>query len=1046
MVEGSGGGAVTLHSPFSGYSTTIAVGHKSNAECQHEGAGCVFHHWNWGGQFLGEIAVAGCAVNDLTCKVDLTHNPYGFHANWAIVTVMLDDNNQGNLVAFVVTGQAPPPEKKTEASLSVTLTTSAQAGKFAVGDTASVTAKVTAEGGSVSSIALGLGARGSSVAITSQPSGAKSFSARQGSLTDLRVQVKATAKGRTTLVASADGKTSSDTTVRDSASSTVEVGGKALAISFETTPKKIALKVANDGGIVPGEVTVKVIVTNTSKTTIDGVQLLTLSVQPVDPTQQLKHLAFPSGTVPFRFAGSFAPGSHASRSFKLKVTGDGRYEMSALALYPDRSAPGGNGRVAGVGGEFEAVTPLLSFQADLHRDNISRRNGADWVKGGDSWYVGGRIKNLSSHQSLCLNPLFAQEDGNAISTGLQDVAQKNANVEEPPLAGLMKPGHRSRSGCSCARRAPAVREERSTSPSRPSRRSREPPARCRRTASSSERGCAHEGRDGDPGGLHLLHGSRRRLGQPGSDASHRVINFFGGFAKGSFDFYGGIVQSIGAVAKWAYNNPQTYLKLVRASLGDPTAQADLLSRMSEHMMAATTLIVKYLETVVPTTGEDPIQLAAQTWQHVGNDAYALIGKASAEWSKHWTDQLEHDYANGATPDLWRDYAGIAGEGLGQLQAIALQLFVEKLFAQMAATKASQFEAAANKATGAQKVITDSKAGVVAGRVLSVADKEQGWGITEAVAKKLREIAQKFDVLIGARSRQTISIELERLGAIWKNSNFHQKTVTALDRNSSGWTSRRGCSGSAASPRRAPPKAAAEIRAAGLSPTQEAEALARLAARIKENTNDFPHMEELLNWEHRACRTCPTEKGWVNAGFNASDSGGVASRTSTSRWRRFTMKETPIGPDGRYGTQYVPYEESPNLASLKKDAQLPKLCIRELGTVLCPITGDIDLVYITNKYGGSLTPEQMYDVFKALDDAGFAHTDLVTWVEQLTNNYYFPGKAGQLEGLVPGGEACVQFSKDGIERATYLAPLKQSIAIGPNNFQLSILGGAFPDMR
>lgn len=161
-----------------------------------------------------------------------------------------------------------------------------------------------------------------------------------------------------------------------------------------------------------------------------------------------------------------------------------------------------------------------------------------------------------------------------------------------------------------------------------------------------------------------------------------------------------------------------------------------------------------------------------------------------------------------------------------------------------------------------------------------------------------------------------------------------------------------------------------------------------------------------------------------------------------------MEETPIGPKGKYGTQYVPYEESPNLAHLAKDpaATLPKLCIRKLGTILCAITGDIDLVYIVNKYGGSLTPQQMYDVFKALDDAGFAHTDLVTWVEQLTNNYYFPGKAGQLEGLLPGGASTVQFAPDGIERATYLAALQQSIAISPNNFQLSILGGFFPDMR
>ena len=694
--------------------------------------------------------------------------------------------------------------------------------------------------------------------------------------------------------------------------------------------------------------------------------------------------------------------------------------------------------------------PLLYFEADLHRDNIQHHNSADYVKGGVSWYVGGRIKNLSLHQALCLSPIYAQEDGNAISTGPQDVSQRNAKVLAPPIAGLIKPGqsfplgmlvHTSSTGGtkgSIDLTLKAFKAKQGAS--------------CQVQEDGKLTGAGDRLKDDEmkiqKGSLSFdVHVDVSVNPDPKRQAG--LLNFFGGFAKGSFEFYGGIVQSIGAVAKWSYNNPKTYFTLVRASMGDPVAAADLLSRMSSHMMTATSLIVNYLETVVPVTNDDPFTLAAQTWTHVGNDAYAQIAKASEKWSKHWTDQLEHDYANGASVDIWRDYAGIAGEGVGQLQAVALQLFVEKLFAQMAATKASQMEAAAAKVTDAEKVITSSKDGAVAaGRVLSIADKEQGWGITEAIAKKLRAIAEEFDVLIGARSRQAISVHWEKLGAVLKNSNFHQKTVSALDRLFVGMDIPEGLLGFRSFTAEGTAELVSKIRAAGLSPAQEAEALARVAARIKEHHADFPHMQELLNWEHRACRTCPTQKGWVNAGFNASDSGAAAGRTSTSRWRRFTMVEKPLGPNGRYGVQYMPYEEAPNLAHLANNpaAKLPELCIRKLGTVLCPITGDIDLVYITNKYGGSLTPEQMYKVFKALDDAGFQHTDLVTWVEQLTQNYYFPGKAGQLEGLVPGKEACVQFSKDGIERATYLAPLDQSIAIGPNSYQLSIRGGAFPDMR
>jgi len=122
-----------------------------------------------------------------------------------------------------------------------------------------------------------------------------------------------------------------------------------------------------------------------------------------------------------------------------------------------------------------------------------------------------------------------------------------------------------------------------------------------------------------------------------------------------------------------------------------------------------------------------------------------------------------------------------------------------------------------------------------------------------------------------------------------------------------------------------------------------------------------------------------------------------------------------------------------------------LCIRDLGTVLCPITGDIDLVYITNVFGGALDPEKMYQVFKALDDAGFAHTDLVTWVEQQTGKFFFPGKEGQLAGLVPGEESCAQFAPDSIERGTYVT-LKDSLSVGPNSYWLLIDGGYHPAMH
>ena len=255
----------------------------------------------------------------------------------------------------------------------------------------------------------------------------------------------------------------------------------------------------------------------------------------------------------------------------------------------------------------------MSFTADLHRDNITQRNGADWVTGGQSWYVGGQIKNLSSHQSLCLAPLFAQADGNAISTGLQDVSEVNANTEERRrFAGLMKPGQSfplgmlvrtSSTGGTQGSVAFEIKAFKA-----------DPGASCQVQLDGKLTGAgaaltADEMNVQKESTSYVVHVDVSVNPDPTPSAGY--LNFFGGFAKGSFDFYGGIAQSIGAVAKWAYNNPDTYLKLASAFTGNPIAQADLLERMNEHVMAVSSLIVNYLQTVVPGTGENPFEIAAQ---------------------------------------------------------------------------------------------------------------------------------------------------------------------------------------------------------------------------------------------------------------------------------------------------------------------------------------------------------------------------------------------------------------------------------------------------
>ena len=350
------------------------------------------------------------------------------------------------------------------------------------------------------------------------------------------------------------------------------------------------------------------------------------------------------------------------------------------------------------------------------------------------------------------------------------------------------------------------------------------------------------------------------------------------------------------------------------------------------------------------------------------------------------------------------------------------------------------------------MLTTSKGGVVPyGRPLSLQDLAQAWGFPEAVSTKLSEIADEFGVLIGARSRQAISTKLEALGAVWKNSNFHQKTISAIDRAYLRMNIEQGLLGTRTFTAAGTADAIKAIRSAGLTPGQEAEALARLASRIKEGGHDLDKLKQLAGAKRKACSTCPVTEGWVNAGFNATESGLKAAPTSVDRWRRFQLVETPIlAEDGTVlGALYEPLEENVAYASAPKlGKEIPPLCkeVKAFKTVLCPITGDIDLVYITDLFGASLGPDLMQKVFRALEAAGFAHTDLVTWEEQQGGAFFFPGKIDQLEGLTPGNEATAQFAPHGVRQATYIDALHKSVETGPNSYQLTILGGATPPTR
>jgi hypothetical protein len=957
-------------------------------------------------------------------------------------TLYIVASSPGAYFAFAKT-EVVLKDAKNAPSLDVSLSSDAPSTGLAVGSTANVTATVGADGGPLSDITFGgLTTSSSAVSVPPASTSAKPFSLAKGATKTFTFPIKGASNGSSTLSLTVNGYEANNSLLTQTATLPITVGSSPLTISMVTSPSTVKLKVNDKGEIIPQKVSVAVTFTNTSSDTLDNTKLLLLEPEPVVRHQQLNQLALDAGTLPVSI-GKFAPKSHATKKFSISVTGDGKYHWRALALYTDVSNPADKGRAAGVGGDFESIVPPLFFTASVHADSVTDRNGANWVTGGTLWYVGGELKNLSSYQSLCVAPLIAQSTGNAITVGLQDVTSADATPIAPPLAGLVKPGQSIPLGMSVV--TSAVGGTRGVVEVPVKAYDADPNATCELDLDGSMAGqgtqlsddMTHIVKDSTSFTVHVDVST-----SPDVTPTAGALSFFGGFAANSAKVFGSVFEGLAASFKDFQADPQYYYDRQAAIHGDPIAATHLLERANANAMAVAQLLVNYFKTATPAETTDAYDFVGQTFDKVQNDAYSAIAKKSDAAAKLWYGKLLDAEANGSASQVWSAEADLAGKGAGLFEGLILQLFIEGVGAKMSA-EIPQMEEASAAATSEPAVLTTSKGGVVpAGRILSVADRTgPALGFSPQADAALQSISESEGVLLGARARQGVSNELQQAGAVWKNSNFHQKTVSILDIKYLQMNLKKGLLGFRSFTPAGEAYAKRVILEASLPKAEEDELLARLAARINEDGADFAHVEQLVHTTRNG------KKGWVNAGFNATGSGQATS--SKAIWRRFELVETPIlAEDGtNLGVLYEPYQEDIQAANaLRQGKSIPPLCKASLNTVMCPITGDIDLSYITDLYGGSLSYEKLLAVFKKLEAAGFAHTDLVTWLDQQDGKFFFPGKEKQLSDIEVGKEFVAQYAPDGKVRATYLAPGKQSITTGPNTYQLTIIGGYHPGMN
>jgi hypothetical protein len=820
-----------------------------------------------------------------------------------------------------------------------------------------------------------------------------------------------------------------------------------LAGEDDRRPKTVALSVDSEGKVVPKQVSVELTFRNKSKRAIKGVQVLSVDPEPVDPTQALDQLAFPKGTpklptFPIQI-GTVAAGLTVSRTLKLTVTGDGKYQLRVLALFNDSAAPGGNGRATAVGGQFEVTVPPLFFAAKVAADNVTEVGGEPYVKGGATWYASGTIKDESSYQRLCVLPLIPSLVGNAAATGPVDItAPGSVRQIGGPFAGALRPGQEvslsmfvdtSRDGTTLGKVAFAPKA----------------------TLLDANGACDSNTAGGltklAPGDLTIPKGGAdlavhvdlsQLLAAPASGLAN-VVNFYGGLTQ---NFYGDTfdqVLDVVALARSADSTPAVYKLLSGLLPGTPQAGklAQATVQAAQLVYTASEVYANYWRTATQTEKDSLYCQLGNVLYNISGDFFANAKGEVESLAAPWMNKMESAYGSGDDAQIWHLWGQASGTAVQQVLTLALTEFLATRIAKTAPalekiaaaeTKAWQAtEAAAQAAVPANAVLAPATVleTVPPGALLGLADEGSLWGIDAAADTAVGDIAVGNDVVIGVRGRSAGSIQKLENGSVWKHEKLKPKNVDEIDVD---WLGFKKADMSEVRFRTYTPEQEAAIRAnvakSGLSEADQTAIIDRLETRLDEKK----YVAKIEGY---------SKKGQINVGFNYRDNG--INRPSTSILRKFDLESAEIGAEGDIpagGTYYTPYQENPAAAKLVKNGgKIPPDCKPLLLSVLCTVTGDVDGVYITSVDGGPVPKDKLLKVYAELQAAGWQHPETLTWIND-QGQFFFGAKAKILKGLEQGGgEAMVEFGPDGKRRATYLN-LDKSSLLTSNNYYVRVVGG------
>lgn len=936
-------------------------------------------------------------------------------------------SNRGQSGTFTATR-----EKKEETSLDVSVTPVDASGNIGVGDETKVRVKVTASGGKVSGIDVaGLVPSSAAVKVTGKPAGLSGFSLPKGGTRAFTFTVEGAKDGTAKLTARARGKDANGDPVGSSDSASLTVGAKALAIRIVTTPGKLQLRATDKGKVEPGKVNVKVVITNKSKAKIEGVQLVDLRPVPTDLTLALDQLGFDKKAFPTAL-GTFAPGSSATRTFPLEVTGDGEYEIRALLFYKDKNAKGGTGRETATGGSFEAVVPPLFYEAKRQDDNVTAKAGGAFVKGGKPWYVEGTLKNLSSYKRLCVLPMAPSLRGNASSAGPIDIVHRDLRDMGGPHAGLLGPG----------KDVPLIMivDTATTGGTRSSVKllpnavvlDRTEPCNDKTAKGAKALGASDKKVVAGSGEFDLAVDVTVELKPPRTG--------IGGSAANTFDFFGGITRSvlvdsfeqIGGIFALANSVQSTIDQYGLLGKVSPTAVLAYEGTMKGTQLVYTAgqVYADYWRTASAADKQAVYTQVGSVLSRVSGDFFTEGEKTVVEAAGPFMADLEKAYATGDDGRVWSLWGQVTGHVVQQAITI---VFTEVLGAKILANQA-KLEATAQRASQewrASKAVTEAVettlpadaalSTVPAGTKLGLREMEGLWGQDALSDAAFARIAAEEEVLIGVRGRQVESVRKLEQGSVWKHENLKPKNVSDIDIE---WLGFRKVDKAEVRFRTYTKQQEAAIRqriaASNLTEAQKSAVLGRFETRLGESQ----YVDKIKSF---------AKKGEINVGFNYRDNG--LDQATTRQIRKFDLVDEAV--EG--GTYYTPLQENLNLYNLRKTGALPPGCKRILASVLCTVTGDMDGVYLTSINGGALSPEKLAKVYEKLQKAGWQHPETLTWIND-SGQFYFGPKAKILKGLEQGGgEAMIEYAPDGVRRATYL-DLDQSVLLEKGKYRVRVVGG------